>query len=266
MTAITRRQTVTEIVSVYEQAAQDIRSGFALIAGAEDRLNAAYSLADCGKLYVRDRHRHMNFHEVDDVLDQLKRQTWGYLVERLELRRMLSIQRAEELDRQLRDGELPDITVESVMAFADGYMMALPDMLKEAVGEVFEMLRPRGHTRVGQLKTNSELEIPKRVILGYAIESGYGLQSFRPSYHYDKNLTALENVFTALDGRGQVTRAYHSELSDAIKATGPDGRGETRYFRFRACKNRNLHLEFLRLDLLAKLNAIAGGKRLRPAA
>src|SRR5436190_20361060 len=38
---------------------------------------------------------------------------------------------------------------------------------------------------------------------------------------------------------------------------------ETDYFKFRCFRNRNLHQEFKRLDLVAKLNAIAGGMRLR---
>jgi hypothetical protein len=41
------------------------------------------------------------------------------------------------------------------------------------------------------------------------------------------------------------------------------GSGETEYFRFKCCRNHNLHLEFKRLDLVEKLNAIAGGMRLR---
>ena len=52
------------------------------------------------------------------------------------------------------------------------------------------------------------------------------------------------------------------QLIDAIEAA-KDGTGETEYLRFRCFRNRNLHLEFKRLDLVAKLNAIAGGMRLR---
>lgn len=76
-------------------------------------------------------------------------------------------------------------------------------------------------------------------------------------------LRALENVFTALDGKGSITKTHNGEIIDAINRS-TDGTGETDYFRFRACRNRNLHLEFKRLDLLARLNQIAGGARLRP--
>lgn len=264
---ITRRQTVTEIVAVYQRAAERIREGFAVLAQAEADLNAAFVLDGSGHLYIGDQwHRYPDFKRPDDTLERLKRDTWRYIVERLELSRFLSVARAEELRQTLEKGELPPITVEAVMEFADSYIAALPDILGEAVGEVFEWLRPRGGTRAARLKTNTELEVPRKVIVGYAVERGWGASAYRVSYYSDPQITALENVFSALDGRGQITRSHRSDLANAINLCGADGRGETRYFRFRCCKNRNLHIEFKRLDLLARLNAIAGGKRLRPAA
>jgi len=264
-TDLSRRETIGELVAVYNRACADIRSGFALVACAVDSMNAAFAKDDWGTFYAGDSryHRYPDFHAVDEVLVHLRRQTWRFLVERLELSRFLSVARAKELDAQLERGELPEITVESVEAFANGYLAALPDMLTEAVQEVFEWLRPRGG-RAAELKTNSQFEVPRKVIV-WAVERGYGDQHFRINYHCEPQVTALENVFTALDGRGQITKTYRSELSNAVKETGPDGRGETRYFKFRACKNQHLHIEFKRLDLLKRFNAIAGGKRLRGA-
>jgi len=64
-----------------------------------------------------------------------------------------------------------------------------------------------------------------------------------------------------LDGNGTI-KTHRGPLIDAIEAT-KDGTGETEYFRFKCFRNRNLHLEFKTLDLVAKLNAVAGGMRLR---
>ena len=80
--------------------------------------------------------------------------------------------------------------------------------------------------------------------------------------HYrEQNIRAIDNVFHALDGNGTI-KSHRGPLIDAIEAS-KDGTGETEYFRFRCFRNRNLHLEFKRLDLVAKLNAVAGGMRLR---
>lgn len=262
---LTKRQTVAELVAVYEQAAESIRQGFALIAGAERRLNEAFTLGEWRDLSVRDRYNRAQFNwgNPDDTLEILRRDIWRIIVDRLEIRRMLSVARAKELDAQLEKGELPDITVESVATFARGFAENLDRMLEEAVQEVFEFLRPRG--RAAEYKTNSQLEVPRRVILTYMVETwGYHGHPFHVGYDRPSaQLRALENVFTALDGKGSITKTHNGEIIDAINRS-TDGTGETDYFRFRACRNRNLHLEFKRLDLLARLNQIAGGARLRP--
>jgi hypothetical protein len=63
-----------------------------------------------------------------------------------------------------------------------------------------------------------------------------------------------------LDGKG-VPGGYASPLMDAIQ-TSRTGTGETDYFEFRCCVNRNLHITFKRLDLVKQLNAVAGGNAL----
>ena len=127
--------------------------------------------------------------------------------------------------------------------------------IEEAVREVFEFLRPRN----SRYKTNTEFEIGKRVIL-FALENKWG-GGFRVDHYREQNIRAIDNVFHALDGNGTI-KSHRGPLIDAIEAS-KDGTGETEYFRFRCFRNRNLHLEFKRLDLVAKLNAVAGGMRLR---
>jgi hypothetical protein len=61
-------------------------------------------------------------------------------------------------------------------------------------------------------------------------------------------------------------RVLRQDLQTAIKAIRIDQpcHGETDLFEFRGHKNRNLHLRFKRPDLVARLNAIAGGAVLKP--
>ena len=79
-----------------------------------------------------------------------------------------------------------------------------------------------------------------------------------------QHMTALENVFRALDGAGTSTPHYQSDIETAIGKAGVDSRWSTKYFEGRCFKNHNLHLRFLRLDLLAEFNRRAGGACLRP--
>jgi hypothetical protein len=132
-------------------------------------------------------------------------------------------------------------------------------MLTEAVEEVFSFLRPRR----SEYKRNSEFEVPPKIILSHIVDTGW-MGRFRVSYYRSQHLTALENVFSALDGRGSVSKSYYSALQQEIeKATRTERRFQTEYFEGTVHKNGNMHLTFRRLDLLKRLNEIAGGKRLR---
>ena len=245
------------MVRTFLAAAEDIRKAFGVIAGAEKCLNDAFVLGSYRSMRVSDR-GYEDYGKPDETIARLQRQAWGHLVERLELRRMMSVKAWTQLEQQLERGELPEITEANVQGVLAGFQSQLPDMLNDAVQEVFEWLRPRR----SEYKTNTEFEVGTKVILSNVVNLGWS-KGFDVSHHREAQLSALENVFSALDGRGQITKGYYSELSNAIKAADRTGRGETDYFRFRVFKNGNLHIEFKRLDLLDRFNQLAGGKRLR---
>jgi Domain of unknown function (DUF4942) len=266
-TSLTQKQTVTALVNAYQGAVAEIRRGFAIVEAAEKALGLAFAYEEQAYHFqIRDRYNRtsIEFSDPESSIATLKREAWGVIVARLEVRRMMSIKRAAELDRQLEKEELPEITIENVLAFARGIEANIGSMLDEAVTEVFDWLRPH-HSRY---KTNTEFEIGPKVILAYVVDEFYPPvhddDRYRVNYRYQKDLTALENVFSALDGRGSIAKGqWGSELADAINQTTVDtGRGETRYFKFRCFRNRNLHLEFKRPDLVDKLNKMAGGMRL----
>jgi hypothetical protein len=258
---LSRRLTIAQAVAVYRQAVGQIAAAFEDIKDAEERLNAVFASADSGRSMTVPTSYPLSFSDPEAPLKEIQRQAWECLVDRLEVRRMMSIKRANELDEQLKRGDMPEITEENVAALARGFESQIGQMLREAVTEVFEFLRPPG----SEYKTNSELEIGERVVLRWMVESGWGRSAFHVNYQREAHLTATENVFRALAGGGMHTRGHRSDLSNAINACGKDGKGETEFFAFRAFKNRNLHIRFRRLDLLKQLNAIAGGMRLRPA-
>ncbi len=76
-------------------------------------------------------------------------------------------------------------------------------------------------------------------------------------------MTAMDNVFHMLDGKG-IPPGYNGPLITAINQTGPEGKGQTDYFKFALyAGNGNMHLEFRRIDLVDQLNSVAGGGALR---
>ena len=106
--------------------------------------------------------------------------------------------------------------------------------------------------------------IGPRVVLTWQVEQAWHPGRFRLRIGNDhQRLVAFENVFCVLDGAPKYDSSS-SELGHAI-AAAPNGIGETRWFKFRCFKNGNLHLEFRRPDLVARINQIAGSRAMRPA-
>lgn len=257
---IAKRETLTVMIGVYKQASEDIQTAYELLERAQGRLRSAFMDSPGYSFSTNDRNLYdrVGKKAADAILKNIKKDAWRHIVARLELRKLLSIKRRDELDRQLEDAAtLPELTEENILSMFQQSAENVNTYLEEAVKEVFDYLRPPG----SRYKTNTEFELQKRVILSYAVEKGYGRGKFRTSYHREKYLTALDNVFSMLDGQGPV-KTYNGPLYDAI-TDSPSGIGETAYFKFKCYLNGNLHLEFKRADLVARLNAIAGGNRLK---
>ena len=263
-TDIIKRDTVAQLVENYEAAVNEITQAYSLLHAAKSRLNASFGMGQ--RLYSFDVLPHgyhngatLSNDSLNQVMQQIKLDVWRILMERLELRKLLSIARREELDKQLADGKgLPDITIENVWGMFESAVSNVDRYMEEAVLEMFEFLRPPS----SQYKTNSEYEVGKRVVLKWHVEPSYTKTGFTVRYSYDARITALDNAFLRLDGKGIVS-TYHGPTHDAIRLADSDGLCETEYFKLRCCLNGNLHVEFKRPDLVQRLNSIAGGARLR---
>lgn len=86
------------------------------------------------RLTLDIEHVSRRYSKADDVLKELKKEVWSVLVDRMELRRVLSVARAQELDRQLQSGEgLPDIDEVQVLAMMEGTLSQVHAFIEEAV-------------------------------------------------------------------------------------------------------------------------------------
>lgn len=265
---LARRATVTELVAAFQRAEAQVRLSFAALTQAQHDVNLAFGFGDYRKITISaSDHWGSRFDDPDAAVGRMARDAWEAIVDRLELRRAMSIERWGKLERQIRDGiDLPSITEQSVTAFVAKWAADLPTMFEEAVREVHDWLRPRSD----RYKTNSQYEIPRRVVLTGIVDpvdKRWAPGQFRVHYYTAQKLIALENVFYGLDGKGQIAKDHYSALQRAIEACPREvGRGKTDLFEFRVFGNGNAHLAFRRLDLLARLNQVAGGKRLRSEA
>lgn len=200
-------------------------------------------------------------HRTDDIADVLKameRRAWDVLVDALGIKNVMSVAKRKLFDEQLSKGELPPVCEQTIVGVLLGLTDQAKDFAKEAAREVFDLLRPRGH-QGGQYATNSAFRVGRRVILPNRVEQKYAGSGYHVTYGREQEVTAIDGIFHLLDGKG-VMRENKGPLVKAIDAVDKTGRGETDYFRFRCFKNRNLHLEFKRLDLVKQLNGIAAGE------
>jgi hypothetical protein len=263
------RLTVPQLVEAYEKASNNLREAFRLVASVEDNLSATFSMGELRMQVYDERNRSMDWRNPDRVLTVLDQQIWRSIVDRLGLRQLMSVTAAERLDKQIDNHEMPPITESAVRTVLEGFAGNLDKMLQQAVEETYDWLRPRAiQTHAGRYKTNQKHAIDglgERIVLTSVLESGrYRVAKFAVSCYYQARFTALENVFTSLDGKGQITKTFYSALSNAIlESNDTGGKGETEYFEFRAFLNGNLHLRFKRADLVAKFNKLAGSKTLK---
>lgn len=232
-----------------------------------EELNAATKrLDDTFRVEAEDRHSRFGVQlgydgqrniDLDDMLQAMERRAWEVLVDVLGIKNVMSVAKRKEFDEQLKLGDLPPVSEGTIIATLVGLTDQAGKFAKEAAVEVFDILRPRGHWG-GQYVTNNAFRVGRRVILSWKVERGYN-GGFRVIYGHEQTLTAIDGVFHLLDGQG-VMRENKGELIKAISATDNMGKGETEYFRFKCYKNRNLHLEFKRLDLVKELNSLTAGE------
>jgi hypothetical protein len=247
------RETLATMVTVYQKACTEIDQAYAMLAAATKDLVSAYG--DNMEFAVIPS-RIVNLTEIKG---KVKQTAWRDIIDRLELSKIMSIKDLDNIRHHFEDiNKLPEIDLPTVMDISIGMMSNQAEYAKRLVDEVYIILMP-GNSERNKYKTNEKYArraLGKKVILPWKVEMSYS-NTFRAFYgHCEDELIAVDKVFYALDGKG-IPGGYRSPLVDAINTTS-NGLGETEYFKFKCCLNHNLHLEFKRMDLVSKLNQIAG--------
>lgn len=243
--------TLHALLAAYRQSDIEICEAFAAILNAQKRLRTAF-----GGDYSFKIAQHMGKHQLDFaasgiVMSFIKQNAWRELVERMGLRRILSITATQKLDGELEAGkDLPEIEEKTVFAALERIQNRTGEFLNEAVVEVFDYLRPRSFGA----SSNSVKSVASKVILPSTVEPRHSPGQFWLNPYHQPYLRGVDNVVHALDVPG-IAKDERPSLAEAILAS-TDGGGETPYFKFKCHGNGNLHLQFRRLDLLAKLNEI----------
>lgn len=264
--------TVTEMVAGYRKAIRMIEEGYQSLGDAQDLLTVTFG--NNRSFSVMDR-EHYHDSNAEKVKRQLHKTVWSVIVDKMDVWRMLSLKRAEELRKLLADGQitdsagqviqtLPEINEEEIFLMYQAMRENAAEFAEEFALEVYEWLTPgnkkysRWEAEYVTNKREARDRLGKKVILSWMIDSEWG--NLRVRYGKEDKLAALDRLFYLLDQQTPPeVNTYNSPIVVAINQSKPNsGFGETEYFKFRACQNGNLHLEFLRPDLVQQLNYIAG--------
>jgi hypothetical protein len=257
-------QTAMFLAREFKESMDELAHGLDVLNAACKRLDDAFVTPGEERHFKRfdvdvefRRHR---CRDISEIRAHMEREAWGDIIDKLGVKNVMSVKRRKEFDEQLQKGELPPICEQTITGIMLGFAGQAEEFAREAAVEVFDLLRPGQFAWSKKYKTNSVFRVGRKVILSrYMVEHRSG-GGFRVNYNQQQELTAIDGVFHLLDGRG-IMREHMGPLIQAINATGPDGCGETEFFRFQCFKNHNLHIWFKRLDLVQDLNFLAAGER-----
>ena len=263
-TDILQRQTIAVICDNVAKAQTDIAQAFLLLQGAKDRLGATLGSQ---RPYQADAHlweREISDHDLPRVghasAQYVAKNAWRYVIDFCGITAYMTEKRQNELRAQMDGGHFPALTPENVLSTLQGFTGQVGTLLEESAQEVFDWLRPSNpRSSAGRLKTNQRWKLGYKVIVPYAVEANW-TRGYHLNYHREANFRSLGNVFSLLDGNGP--QHYPDDLSTQLRAGLEQAKaGEwvsTPYLTLKPYRNHNAHLDFLRHDLVDKLNALCG--------
>lgn len=254
-----------ELARIFDESTRNMRRLWAEFSGHCDNLDEVMKFSkDDGyclrhfrvELYYDGSRRwdDCGANAIEAIIAKMNVKVWEILIEKLGVKNLMSIERRAEFDKQIEKGDVPLVTEANILDVIMGLADRAADFATEAARETLKLLTPHNAT----YKTNSGFKVGRRVILSYYVEPGYRASRFHVNYRFQPELIAIDGTFHVLDEKGLI-KDRRSPLIRAIEES-PGGRGETDYFKFRCFKNRNMHIEFKRLDLVKKLNGLATGE------
>jgi len=238
------RQTAHELVQSYQHIVERINFYY-------DRLVELSEEAKVFGDYVRVFDSYSSDPR-NKVIDSLTKAAWCRIFDILGVRKVMAITKWDQLAKDIDEGRMPPLTEENVLNHMLAYVQNFQTISREACLAAYETLTPgKIHRWHADYKSNKHFGIGKMVVLTGFIETTWSNGSDISHFKRD-DLIEVDRVFHNLDGQNISVDSYHSPLVDAI-CSSKFQPGQTNYFAFQAYHNRNLHLRFLRPDLVERL-------------
>lgn len=265
--------TATAMAEVYQREVENIRRLMYEFNESMCRLRSMF-MKEGGHSYdfTISLHYHSSNHSLDDegfrdIERELHRSAWRALVDKLDIRKLMSAEAQNKLNDQLdgrnRYGDkvepLPEIAPENILGVLNGMIESAGEFMEDKIREAYKFWTP--HRK--RYATDNCNRLAEKVIKGWMVRRTYNA-TWEPNYDRHGYLTALDSIMHTLDGAG-IPAEYVGDLVTAIRNAPANGKGESRYFKFACFHNGNIHLRFKRLDLLEIVNRVGAGMSLPQA-
>lgn len=170
------RQTVAQLVEAHRRAGEKIKEGYALLIEAQDILVKAFTPVGGFSIRFNTMPNKIFYTPSEEceqhVAKRIKKHVWEYLINITGVKKMLTVERNEELSKNLESGNMPDISVETIFDLLMTIQQNSGDIRQEAVMEAYKLLNPQGWSK-REYKTNQIEGIGRKIILPWMVEQGY---------------------------------------------------------------------------------------------
>lgn len=183
--------------------------------------------------------------EIDEnIRHYIDASAWQHLMHESGLRTFMDAETRKKWDDALRGNEVPELTPENIEStFRDMYA-SRGSMFDQGVIACFKALS-------WHYKTNLPQMFGKRIVVT-------NLTGWH-SHNKCNQLDDLQRVFHVLDGKPEPDHragSYPTLSQAGAFYNKTTGKLETEYLKIKWFKNHNGHIEFTRLDLVERMNAI----------
>ncbi|ALQ96031.1 DUF4942 domain-containing protein [Xylella fastidiosa] len=191
----------------------------------------------------------------EEIINTVDKGAWEYLMKESGLRSFMDSKARQDWDNQIKEGYLkvPEFNFDNIKATFTTLHEARGEMFERGVIECFKNLS-------WDYKTNQPCKFGKRIIMYYLFneKSRNGFCSQYPKYENANKVDDILRAFHIFDGKPELDHrnSFQQMVTKAREFDTDVTEIENEYVIIKWFNNGNGHINFKRLDLVDKMNAI----------
>lgn len=248
------QRSIQDVINDFERVELMVNEAYRLLDSAEQ-------IANTHKINVKANvHNRQHFHP-EAAIERMRRDAWIKLMDMTGLKQVMDTQALEAFEKELYS-KAPAFTEENIRGTLLQQMQESETMFARGLVNAF-----RAFDKKYRRHKDTVFRVPKKIIVEYATAHWAGGRLVVNHNAYSR-LDDIDRIFKTLAG----DKFKPHDLINALGTSWHDNNNlhECELYKARGFKNGNIHIEFVRDDLLEKANEIIaqwygantlGGKR-----